>query len=165
MVRNTRKQKTQRKQRKQTGRGLLFANGGSCGGGTCGIPMVGGQNCRIGIMNPRYGGSIKKARFGGKKKLLNLTTNIAQLGELAMVGGGCGCGSFPGSPPTTNTSNKQWRDLTGGYRATKRNKEYLKKWKKGQSIGFTMRSSLKAKGLIPRSNGTYRVSPKYQTPQ
>lgn len=51
----------------------------------------------------------------------------------------------------------------GGYRATARDKKYLAKWKRGESIGFTMRSSLKAKGLIPRANGTYRVSKKYQT--
>ena len=50
----------------------------------------------------------------------------------------------------------------GGYRATKRNLNALKKWKQGKSIGFTMRSSLKAKGLIPRANGTRRVSKKYQ---
>ena len=51
--------------------------------------------------------------------------------------------------------------ITGGYTPTKRNLKYLKKWKKGESIGFTMRSSLKAKGLIPRANGTKRVSAKY----
>ncbi len=56
--------------------------------------------------------------------------------------GGCGCNR-------------------GGYRATKRDKKYLLLWKKGKSIGFTMRSSLKAKGLIPRANGTRRVSNKY----
>ena len=56
--------------------------------------------------------------------------------------GGCGC-------------NK------GGYHATKRDKKYLLLFKKGKSIGFTMRSSLKAKGLIPRANGTRRVSNKY----
>lgn len=58
-------------------------------------------------------------------------------------GGGCGCG------------------LRGGYRATQKNKKYLALWKKGKSIGFTMRSSLKAKGLIPRSNGRTIVSAKY----
>ena len=47
------------------------------------------------------------------------------------------------------------------YRATERDKKYLKMWKRGESIGFTMRSSLKAKGLIPRANGTLRVSTKY----
>ena len=49
----------------------------------------------------------------------------------------------------------------GGYRATRRDKKYLQRWKQGKSIGFTMRSSLKAKGLIPRANGTMRVSRKY----
>jgi hypothetical protein len=52
--------------------------------------------------------------------------------------------------------------LKGGYKPTKRNLFYLNKWKKGKSIGFTMKSSLKAKGLIPRSNGTYKVSNKYK---
>lgn len=53
------------------------------------------------------------------------------------------------------------KPIIGGYKPTKRNLKYLKKWKKGESIGFTMRSSLKAKGLIPRANGTKRVSSKY----
>jgi len=48
------------------------------------------------------------------------------------------------------------------YKATRRNKKYLRFYKQGKSIGFTMRSSLKAKGLIPRANGTYKVSNKYQ---
>jgi hypothetical protein len=61
-------------------------------------------------------------------------------------GGGCGCGA----------------SLTGGYRPTKRNLEYRRLWRKGKSIGFTMLASLKAKGLIPRSNGTRRVSNKYR---
>jgi hypothetical protein len=38
----------------------------------------------------------------------------------------------------------------------------LRKYKQGKSIGFTMRSSLKAKGLIPRANGTYKISNKYK---
>ena len=48
------------------------------------------------------------------------------------------------------------------YRATKRDKKYLKLYKQGKSIGFTMTASLKAKGLIPRANGTRRVSNKYK---
>jgi hypothetical protein len=48
------------------------------------------------------------------------------------------------------------------YKATRRNKKYLRRYKQGKSIGFTMRSSLKAKGLIPRANGTYKVSNKYK---
>lgn len=54
------------------------------------------------------------------------------------------------------------RKIRGGYKPTARNLHYLRQWKQGKSIGFTMRSSLKAKGLIPRSNGTYRVSNKYK---
>jgi hypothetical protein len=51
----------------------------------------------------------------------------------------------------------------GGYTPTARDRKYLSLWKRHKSIGFTMRSSLKAKGLIPRANGTYRVSDKYKT--
>jgi len=51
---------------------------------------------------------------------------------------------------------------TGGYRATKKDKKYLKMYKQGKSIGFTMTASLKAKGLIPRANGTRRISKKYR---
>ena len=50
----------------------------------------------------------------------------------------------------------------GGYRPTKKDKATLKKLKQGKSIGFTMRSSLKAKGLLRRANGTMRVSAKYR---
>jgi hypothetical protein len=49
------------------------------------------------------------------------------------------------------------------YKATARNRKYLRRFRQGKSIGFTMRSSLKAKGLIPRANGTYKVSAKYKT--
>lgn len=51
--------------------------------------------------------------------------------------------------------------LLGGYRATRRNRNLLKKLKAGKKIGFTARASLKAKGLLKRSNGTRKVSPKY----
>jgi hypothetical protein len=44
----------------------------------------------------------------------------------------------------------------GGYRPTERDLMYLKKWKRGESIGFTMTASLKAKGLIPRTSKTLR---------
>lgn len=52
--------------------------------------------------------------------------------------------------------------MRGGYKATARDKRYLRLWKEGRSIGFTMKASLKAKGLIPRANGSYRVSEKYR---
>ncbi len=47
------------------------------------------------------------------------------------------------------------------YAVTKRDRYYLRKYKKGKSIGFTMKSSLKAKGLIARSSGKKIISPKY----
>jgi len=50
----------------------------------------------------------------------------------------------------------------GCYVPTEKDKEALRKWRKGKSIGFTMRSSLKAKGLIPRSSGKLVVSDKYK---
>jgi hypothetical protein len=52
--------------------------------------------------------------------------------------------------------------LRGGYKPTRKNLAALRKYRAGKSIGFTMRSSLKAKGLIPRANGTKRVSNKYR---
>ena len=62
----------------------------------------------------------------------------------------------PSAPSTPVTLS------TGGYRPTKKDKAALKKLKQGKSIGFTMRSSLKAKGLLRRANGTMRVSAKYR---
>lgn len=41
-------------------------------------------------------------------------------------------------------------------------KEALKNYRTGASIGFTRKASLVAMGLLPRSDGTYRLSPKYQ---
>jgi hypothetical protein len=46
--------------------------------------------------------------------------------------------------------------ISGGYVPTERDLMYLKKWKRGESIGFTMTASLKAKGLIPRTSKTHR---------
>ena len=73
------------------------------------------------------------------------------------------CGPEMCTAPQTGGTRKRvtTRREKGGYHATKRDKKYLLLWKKGKSIGFTMRASLKAKGLIPRANGTRRVSKKY----
>ncbi len=69
-------------------------------------------------------------------------------------GGGCGC-----------AANK-YLGTIGGYRATKKNLQLLRRLKRGESIGFTATSSLKAKGLIPRTSknlrGKYVVSQKYK---
>lgn len=104
-------------------------------GGQCGssICQLGGSNQRVGVMNPTWGGNRRKSQKGK----------------------GCPCQAVPQIPTPLKATQM------GGYKATKRNLKYLKLWKKGKSIGFTMRSSLKAKGLIPRKNGSYRVSPKY----
>jgi hypothetical protein len=58
------------------------------------------------------------------------------------------------------------RKSKGGYKPTRKNLKALAKWRKGKSIGFTMTSSLKAKGLIPRTSKTMKgkrvVSKKYK---
>jgi hypothetical protein len=133
---------------------------------------VKGGECRIGVMNPTW---------GGKSKPQNSIDSLLDLSEGVLSGGGCGCNSpkpMMGLPPGLSlgplTAGLKGggcgcravppipTPLGGGYRATKRDLKYLKLWKKGKSIGFTMRSSLKAKGLIPRANGTKRVSNKYR---
>jgi hypothetical protein len=72
-----------------------------------------------------------------------------------------------GTPPATPpTPEQQEPTLTGGYRATRRNRELLARLRRGESIGFTATASLKAKGLIPRTSrknkGKKIVSPKYR---
>lgn len=74
----------------------------------------------------------------------------------AQAGGACGCMMKGGK------TRKNRRVRRGGYRATAKNRKYLRKWKQGKSIGFTMLASLKAKGLIPRASGEKVVSPKYK---
>lgn len=65
------------------------------------------------------------------------------------------CACSAGLPPRT----------VGGYTPTRKNRAILRRYKAGKSIGFTARSSLKAKGLIPRTSrknrGKYIVSKKY----
>jgi hypothetical protein len=151
--------------------------GGSCDSGVCTLPQTGGANCRIGVLNPRYGGKRQKGAgcgCGSSKPLMNLPAGVTQGPlTLGLKGGSCGCGSAPPKPPSTSELLQNGGACPcqavaaiphpmGGYRPTKRNLKYLKKWKRGESIGFTMRSSLKAKGLIPRANGTKRVSNKYK---
>jgi hypothetical protein len=67
----------------------------------------------------------------------------------SMTGGGCGCLA-----------------QQGGYRATRKDRAMLRKYKAGKSIGFTGIASLKAKGLLPRSSRKNRgkkiVGPKYR---
>lgn len=81
--------------------------------------------------------------------------------------GGSGCSG--GSPMLRSlgimAGGKRSRSKSmrgGAYKPTARNLAALRRHRAGKSIGFTMRASLKAKGLIPRSNGTYKVSSKYR---
>ncbi|AGE52393.1 hypothetical protein PBCVCvsA1_054R [Paramecium bursaria Chlorella virus CvsA1] len=39
----------------------------------------------------------------------------------------------------------------------------LQKYKRGEKIGFTAKSSLKSMGLIPRADGTYELGEKYKS--
>lgn len=113
---------------------------------------------RIGIMNPTWSGGGCGCSV---KPMMQLPAGIS-LGPLTagLKGGGCPCKAVPNLPiPMGDIQREGYR---GGYRATKRNLKYLRKWKRGESIGFTMLSSLKSKGLIPRSNGTKRLGPKYR---
>ena len=96
----------------------------------------------------RQGGGAKQA--GGSNQQAGGGNQQAGGGN-QQAGGGCGCG-LP---------------MSGGYRATARNRMYLKKFRAGKSIGFTMLASLKAKGLIPRTSRKNRgrkvLGPKYKT--
>ena len=51
------------------------------------------------------------------------------------------------------------------YKATRKNRNMLKRYKKGISIGFTGKASLRAKGLLPRESKKYKglhvLGPKY----
>jgi hypothetical protein len=137
---------------------------------------------RIGLMNPRWGGkrkpdnkiesmlNLSEVFTGGgcgcdgasaPKPMMELPLGLS-LGPLTkgLTGGACLCQAVPKIPiPLGELPKEGYR---GGYRATKRNLKYLKLFKQGKSIGFTMRSSLKAKGLIPRANGKKIVSAKYK---
>ena len=66
-----------------------------------------------------------------------------------------------GRRKTRKANRNTRRNVRGGYRPTRRNREMYKKYKAGGSIGFTGRASLKAKGILPRSNGRYVLGPKY----
>lgn len=75
---------------------------------------------------------------------------------------------FPGTGycPFYAKGGKRTRKQRAGYKPSHKNLNALKRWKRGESIGFTMTASLKAKGLIPRTSktkkGKYIVSRKYK---
>jgi len=96
--------------------------------------------------------------------------------ELPAMRGGGGCAAlsegFQGCPMTGGgaTQPGTYQQLAstrvGGYKITKKNRALLRRWRQGKSIGFTATSSLKAKGLIPRTSKKYKgkriVSNKYK---
>ena len=109
--------------------------------------MKGGCGCMMAGLLP------KKTVKGGKSR--------RRRGSKRQRGGYGGCSGQP-------TMLKALGIMGGGkqrggtYKPTAKNRSALRKFRAGKSIGFTMRSSLKAKGLIPRANGTRRVSNKYK---
>ena len=119
-------------------RSSLLKMGGSRsssrGGSSCAPLMRGGGSCAP-LMRGGGADSGMFVKVGGYLS--------------SLIGGGCGC------------SGSARSRLYGGYRQTKKNRKTLRRYKQGKSIGFTALASLKAKGLIKRSNGTYKISPKY----
>ena len=126
---------------------------------------------------PDYAYSLKAASnvSGGKRRNRRNRTRKTQRGGscacsggsapiLPMTGGGCGCGGS--APVLPMTGGGCGCGLRGGYKATKRNRMYLAKYRRGESIGFTMKASLKAKGLLPRTSkkhyGKKVLGPKYK---
>ncbi len=86
-------------------------------------------------------------------KTRRLTSSYRRQRNNCSIRKGCGCGN-------------QLFGKIGGYKPTKKNLETLRRWHRGESIGFTATSSLKAKGLIPRTSralkGKKVVSAKYK---
>ena len=141
------------------------------GGGSCGIPPIprfyqGGGSCGCGGCGllPQTGGGQPAAYNSNPVPDACPFPGTGYCNFYAR-GGGCGCGARRGGANYGEPMYLQAR-LRGGYRPTKKNLKALKRWRKGQSIGFTMTSSLKAKGLIPRTSRKHKgkkvVSAKYK---
>jgi hypothetical protein len=110
-------------------------------------------------------------KTNGSAPEANHKTNGSANGAAAVASNGAATGAATGAAPVASNGSANGANgangtaggkRKGGYRPTKKDKAALKKLKQGKSIGFTMRSSLKAKGLLRRANGTMRVSKKYQ---
>lgn len=147
----------QRKLRKQTGKG-------------CGCAMKQPMMSLPSGITPSHellkGGSCGCGVPAGRSPWRNLTGGrvATELSDGVRTGGACPCQAVSPLIPVPLGGHRRTAKR-GGYKPTARNLKYLALWKRGESIGFTMRSSLKAKGLIPRADGTYKVSPKYQHTQ
>ena len=95
---------------------------------------------------------------GGKRNASNKRNAISKRKTIRKRGGACPCSL---SKLVSLRGGKRY-SAKAGYKPTAKDRAALRKFRAGKSIGFTMRSSLKAKGLIPRANGTRRVSNKYK---
>jgi hypothetical protein len=96
-----------------------------------------------------------KGKFSGYANLLNSIKNLKEIvvfepNQIKLA---------DGTNTTFDIDNQDIRYKDGGKLFN--DKELLAKWKKGESIGFTGEAHLKAKGLIPRADGTKRKSEKY----
>lgn len=120
--------------------GLIGGGGGADGMGTDGMGCTGGTPMlkALGIM--QGGRRQQRGGFAG-----NCTT----------------CKVYRGGK-RRGTKRNNCRCKPGAYKATPADKARLNRHLSGKSIGFTQRSSLKAKGLLRRANGTCKVSRKYQ---
>lgn len=133
----------------------------TCGIDLCPAGTVGG----IAVPEAAPAVIMKGGAYAHRKKMGGARF-FAQPG-MAMDPYGCGLATFGHKGGACSTCLNSLlgrfdRRRRGGYRATKKDKAALKRFRAGKSIGFTMRSSLKAKGLIPRANGTRRLSNKYK---
>ena len=115
-------------------------------------PGTGGLSVQEELMQRTWQPSKLQKLLNQGYSLNNVSNEFAPVveGTGTQNGGGCGCMS----------------KVVGGYKPTRKNRAALRRWKQGKSIGFTMRASLKAKGLIPRTSRKNRgkkiVSNKYK---
>lgn len=137
-------------------RQLPTMQNGGCG---CFGGKVRGKTLRGGVQRGGYGGcsgqpTMLKALgiMSGGKRAKTVKRRRSQRG------GACPCSL---SKLVSLRGGKRY-SAKAGYKPTAKDRAALRKFRAGKSIGFTMRSSLKAKGLIPRANGTRRVSNKYK---
>jgi hypothetical protein len=115
-------------------------------------PGTGGLSMQEELMQRTWQPNKLQKLLNQGYSLNNVSNEFAPVveGTGTQGGGGCGC----------------MTKVVGGYKPTRKNRAALRRWKQGKSIGFTMRASLKAKGLIPRTSRKNRgkkiVSNKYK---
>lgn len=118
----------------------------------------------------------KSIQATAKSGFQSTVASTPQANTMAAIqqGAGCGCSAWKGGRGVTkkNLKNTSLHNI----KFTKKEKNALnqatanlialKKWRKGESIGFSKTASLKAKGLIPRTSRKHKgkkvVSAKYK---